>query len=590
MNLEPRLLINIVCDMKINKTLDGGKLFVLEGPDGVGKSTISKDVTEYFNSNYNNFVLLTFPGKEVGTLGKVVYDLHHQPDLLGVNKVADSSNQLLHIAAHIDAIEQIILPQIKDNKNIILDRFWWSAWVYGRVLGLKNSFLKKMIELEKLVWKNLQPSAVFLLQRNAPVDRDVDIKNWKTIVTGYDNLAEKEQFKYSVVKVDNNNSINEATTSIIETIRNKLSNIESDKPNLIPHKKRSSSFFSNYEMTVSSSLKKKNVSVFVSPSNSLKTTVVYDTYWKFAAERQNVFFKKLNNSPLPWTEDSIISKHKFTNAYRASDRVSQFLIKNVIYDETLPQSNLETFFRIILFKLFNKIETWNVLKKELGEITYEGYSFEKYDKILSKRMKSGKTIYSAAYIMPSGGKILGYSIKHKNHLKLIEMMMRDELYKKLQDCKSMKQGFKLLLEYPTIGNFLAYQFITDINYSEITDFDENEFVVPGPGALDGIRKCFSDKGNLPESDLIRLVADNQEPEFNRLGLHFKSLWGRPLQLIDCQNLFCEVDKYSRVKHPEISGITGRTRIKQIYKPVQNPISYWYPPKWEINHKITRDSA
>lgn len=577
--------------MKLNKLSgDIGKLFVLEGPDGVGKSTISKEVTDYFNSNYNNFILLTFPGKENGTLGKVVYDLHHQANLLGVNKITDSSKQLLHIAAHIDSIEQIILPQIKDNKNIILDRFWWSAWVYGRASGLKFPFLKKLIELEKLVWKNLQPSAVFLLHRNAPIDRDVDIKNWKTIVSEYDNLAEKEQFNYPVIRVNNNKSITEAATSIIETIRNKLSNIESGLPDQIHNRKQLSPLVSNYETLAASPSTNKNISVFISHSSLLKSTIVYDTYWKFAAERQNVFFKKLNNLPSPWTEDSIISKHKFTNAYRASDRVSQFLIRNVIYDKTLPKSDSEIFFRIILFKLFNKIETWNLLKQELGEISYEGYNFEKYDHILSKRMSSGKTIYSAAYIMPSGGKILGYSIKHKNHLKLIEMMMNDELYKKLQDCRSMQQGFKLLLGYPTIGNFLAYQFITDINYSEITDFDEKEFVVPGPGSLDGIRKCFSNKGNFSEADLIRLVADNQESEFNRLGLEFKSLWGRPLQLIDCQNLFCEVDKYSRVKHPEISGITGRTRIKQIYKSVQTPINYWYPPKWEINHKITNDSA
>ena len=29
-------------------------------------------------------------------------------------------------------------------------------------------------------------------------------------------------------------------------------------------------------------------------------------------------------------------------------------------------------------------------------------------------------------------------------------------------------------------------------------------------------------------------------------VEFRDLWGRPLQLIGCQNLFCEVDKYARV--------------------------------------------
>ena len=127
------------------------------------------------------------------------------------------------------------------------------------------------------------------------------------------------------------------------------------------------------------------------------------------------------------------------------------------------------------------------------------------------------------------------------------------------------ERLRLLKSYPSIGDFLAYQYVTDVNYSPITDFTENEFVVPGPGSLDGIRKCFADTGGLNEPEIIKFVAERQEKEFSRLGLRFRSLWGRPLQLIDCQNLFCEVDKYSRVRHPELIGISGRVRIKQRFR-------------------------
>ncbi|KOP24978.1 hypothetical protein AMR41_16230 [Hapalosiphon sp. MRB220] len=316
-----------------------------------------------------------------------------------------------------------------------------------------------------------------------------------------------------------------------------------------------------------------------------KPTVVFDTYWRFAAERQKIFFQKIDNLPMPWTDDPILSTYKFTNAYRASDRTSQYLIRNVIYRQDLPSSTDEVFFRIILFKIFNKIETWQLLENKLGNIIYANYSFERYDKVLTEAMQSNQTIYSAAYIMPSGGKTLGYTTKHRNHLKLIEKMMADELPKKLTDARNMHQGFDMLRKYPTIGDFLAYQFITDINYSSITNFSEMEFVMPGPGALDGIRKCFFDLGGLNEPEIIKFMADNQESEFERLGLNFQSLWGRRLQLIDCQNLFCEVDKYARIRHPEISGISGRTRIKQKYSANGQPVNYWYPPKWKINQAI-----
>jgi alpha-glutamyl/putrescinyl thymine pyrophosphorylase clade 1 len=242
-------------------------------------------------------------------------------------------------------------------------------------------------------------------------------------------------------------------------------------------------------------------------------------------------------------------------------------------------------FRILLFKIFNKIETWQLLEQKLGHLAFCSYSFSRYDEVLSDAMSKGKRIYSAAYIMPPGGTTFGQKFKHQNHLKLLELMMKDELPARLANCRSMQEGFELLLSYPTIGDFLAYQYITDINYSPVTDFSEMDFVVPGPGARDGLRKCFIDTGGLTDPELIRLVADRQEKEFERLNLEFPSLWGRRLQLIDCQNLFCEVDKFARVAHPDIVGLTGRSRIKQKFSANSSHIEHWYPPKWNINNSV-----
>jgi hypothetical protein len=322
----------------------------------------------------------------------------------------------------------------------------------------------------------------------------------------------------------------------------------------------------------------------------LKLSAVYDSYWRFAAERQNVFFRRLENEPAPWTIDPVISAHKFTNAYRASDRVSQYLIRRIIYRDDLSSSSTEVFFRTLLFKLFNKIETWELLEHAFGEITYQDYRFERYDRILTEAMRAGGRIYSAAYIMPPGGSAFGHTAKHQNHLRLLERMMEEDVAGRLSKTRRMQPAFELLRSYPTIGDFLAYQFVTDINYSEVTDYSEMDFVVPGPGARDGIKKCFADCAGLNEAELIRLMADNQEREFERLGINFQSLWGRRLQLIDCQNLFCEVDKYARVAHPEVAGISGRTRIKQKFAPTGALEMPWYPPKWGINEKIRGNIA
>lgn len=315
-----------------------------------------------------------------------------------------------------------------------------------------------------------------------------------------------------------------------------------------------------------------------------KPSIVYNTYWQFAAERQNIFFKRFEKSLFPWTNDEILDNYKFTNAYRASDRTSQYLIRNVIYKG--DQSPEEVFFRILLFKIFNKIETWEFLESELYTISWKNYSFDTYNNLLFELLENNIAIYSAAYIMASGKTAFNYPKKHQNHLKLIEKMMSDKAVEKLAQTKNMEEGYLLLKNYPSIGEFLAYQYITDINYSEITNYSELEFVKAGPGAKDGITKCFLSFGEYQFEDIIKMMTDNQEKEFKSLDLNFKNLWGRNLQLIDIQNIFCEVDKYSRIFHPEIVGISNRTRIKQKFVLKEKvSINYFFPPKWGLNDLI-----
>lgn len=319
--------------------------------------------------------------------------------------------------------------------------------------------------------------------------------------------------------------------------------------------------------------------------NKPKKSIVLDTYWRFAYERQNIFFRKFETSTDILTFDEILKKHKFTNAYRASDRVSQYLIKNVIYAPQ-DQNEGDMLLKILLFKIFNKIDTWELINTEFGNITSLNFDFKRLHTILSDAMRAKESIYSGAYIMASGKSIFGFDRKHENHLMLLnEKIINERFIDKVKSCISLEQLYNLLLELPTVGPFLAFQFAIDINYSELVNFNEMDFVVAGPGAKDGMKKCFTDFGDYSETDIIKYVTDMQEDEFNRLGLEFKNLWGRHLQLIDCQNLFCETDKYSRVAHPEISGISNRKRIKQIYRPNKNEIKLFYPPKWNINQLI-----
>ncbi len=312
-----------------------------------------------------------------------------------------------------------------------------------------------------------------------------------------------------------------------------------------------------------------------------KASVVFTTLWRFAAERQEVFFRRLQGEPPPWTTDAVMANYRFTNAYRVLDRVSQFLLARVIYHG--PQLPEEVFFRIMVFKIFNRIETWELLVHQLGEVSWGAYDFSRYDDTLTKAIDTGARIFSAAYIMPSGKTTFGDVRKHRNYLRLLEQMMLERLPSRLMDCRTMEQAFKLLRSFPLIGDFLGYQFLIDLNYSQLLSFSEMDFVVPGPGAKAGLRKCFVDLGDLNSSDAIRWITECQQENFAALGLTFRDLWGHQLQLVDCQNLLCEVDKYSRAAHPEFNdaGKQGRHRIKQRFQPKTTPLQCWFPPKWKL---------
>ncbi len=313
----------------------------------------------------------------------------------------------------------------------------------------------------------------------------------------------------------------------------------------------------------------------------IKRQEIYDLYWYFAYERQSIFLKKRKGLPAPWTEDEILKKYKFCNTYRVNDRVSQYLIQKIIYNGK-PYHARDTIFRILFFKLFNKESTWELVEKELGEITLENFNFSKISRILSKALEQGQAIYNDAYIS-CANKAFGFDRKHDNHLALLKkMFFEDKIDTQLLKCKTMKEAFLILKSYPLIGNFLAYQLITDINYSEVVNFKENEFTVVGPGSKRGINKCFISRGNLTYEEIITYMYKNQQKEFKRLGYDFQKIGNRPLQLIDCQGLFCEIDKYCREASPTLKS--NRTKIKKKYKPKTEKIEYKYPSKWKISNE------
>lgn len=308
---------------------------------------------------------------------------------------------------------------------------------------------------------------------------------------------------------------------------------------------------------------------------------IYDLYWYFAAERQAAFLRRLAGQPGPWSADPILQVYKFCNTFRAADRVSQYLIRQVIYEA--PATAADRLFQIVLFRLFSRPGTWEGLVRYFGrapQITDLEFLSEALEAV---RAEQGK-LYTHAFILCAAD-AYGQGAKHRNHTELLRhMFVVDGLADLLLAAASLQQVYNLLHAYPLIGDFMAYQIAIDLNYSELLNFDENDFVQPGPGALRGIKKAFLSLGDYTPAETILWMVEQQGQEFERLGLKFGGLFGRPLHAIDAQGLFCELDKYTRVARPDLAG--ARVKIKAKFRPSGQPLPLFFPPKWQLSGGTT----
>ena len=190
------------------------QLIVFEGVDAAGKSAVSARYLSALGNLGIPAKLLTFPGKAPDTLGKLVYTLHHDAPSVGVKHYTPASLQALHIAAHLDAIETVIIPSLEAGHTIVLDRYWWSTWVYGICGGARPEILESLIEAERLAWGRWQPNLLFHLTRTSPL-REEPAEMWTKLQSEYRVLASREMDKYPIRELSNDGDLEETVSEAI---------------------------------------------------------------------------------------------------------------------------------------------------------------------------------------------------------------------------------------------------------------------------------------------------------------------------------------------------------------------------------------
>lgn len=307
---------------------------------------------------------------------------------------------------------------------------------------------------------------------------------------------------------------------------------------------------------------------------------VYELYWQFAAKRQAVFEARMRGEPGPWSDDPILNEYKFCNVFRAADRVSQYLIKEIAYrqDDSTPEDRL---FQITAFRTFSYIPTWEKVTNILGRSPrIHDLQSGAFEAALDQTKTENGKLYTHAFILCAND-AYKRGVKHHNHVELFrDMFVKQKLGRKILKARSLKEVYDLLHAFPLMGDFMSYQTAIDLNYSAYIHFSENDFTQPGPGAIRGIKKVFKDLGDYTPAEAVMWMVENQEKEFKRLGLEFHGLWGRPIMAIDAQGLFCETDKYCREALPDLRS--ARKKIKTRFNENRESVDYFFPPKWGLD--------
>lgn len=192
---------------------NNGQLIVFEGADDAGKTVLSKAIAAEKVARGQRYQWHAFPGMATGTLGYLVYRLHHDPTSFGIERLTPSSLQTLHIAAHLDAIESVIVPILREGGNVILDRFWWSTWVYGTADRISPRLLRLLIDAEKSAWGEFLPSAAFFVTRDRPFRDEGD--RWSALNICYRELIKSEEHFYPIHVIENQGTIADATRRVL---------------------------------------------------------------------------------------------------------------------------------------------------------------------------------------------------------------------------------------------------------------------------------------------------------------------------------------------------------------------------------------
>lgn len=280
----------------------------------------------------------------------------------------------------------------------------------------------------------------------------------------------------------------------------------------------------------------------------------------FVWEREIIRIYKEGGGVQPYSADPIFQKYKFTNIYRKDDRISRWIIREII---NLNRNDRNLWFTLLIARLINWPPTLDaLLYEDIIPCSPEEFDGKVFSKTVEELKKKTAKVYGGAYMVyPTKldvGKCKSYSLA--KHIIGSAVEHADDINFALYEAdevKSVERFVKELSKCYGISTFMAGQVAADLSYapSQLGDAEDLYTFAPiGPGSARGLnyllgRKPFAGWAQEDfNAELIKIDnAIKEELRITDLTLH------------DVQNVMCEFSKYCRIT-------LGEGVPKTTYKP------------------------
>ena len=131
------------------------KFIVVEGSEGVGKSSQIKIIEQYLIDSKIDYILTREPG---GTrFGESIRDIILNDD----NNTEELTDSLLFYASRYENYKKIILPALDAGKTVVCDRYHYSTLVYQGIVG-NNSSVKAIHEIFDAIYSKMIDHIIYL--------------------------------------------------------------------------------------------------------------------------------------------------------------------------------------------------------------------------------------------------------------------------------------------------------------------------------------------------------------------------------------------------------------------------------------------